>query len=266
MKTWVLKLIIKLLAVAVVVLAVIVGKQSRQLSQMKKQTSSFEQEQETLSQQIQQSSHEHDEATRRLAIVQEENERLRRETSDAPRLRNDSQELARLKEADAQVRNDPTRAELNAWLARVSQLKQRLEKAPDARIPELQLVTESDWLNVARAKLETDDDYRVALSLLRTAGETKFYKMAVPALYEYMKANNGQFPTDLSQLRPYFGSPVDDAILQRWEVVPSDTLPAWKSLGDWVITQKAPIDPENDRRFGFSLSGSYVSDWPRKPE
>jgi uncharacterized protein YoxC len=272
-KTSILKLIIKLLAVALVVLAVVVGKQNRQLAQMREQVRALEHEQETLSQQIQQSSREHDDVTRRLTIVQEENERLRRETADAPRLRNevaqlrnDSQELARLKEAGANAGGDPTEAEMKSWLARVRQLKQRLEKTPDARIPELQFVTENDWLNVARGKLETDDDYRRALAGLRDAGESKFYKMAVPALYEYMKANNGQFSTDLSQLRPYFGSPVDDAILQRWEIVPSDTLPDWKVVGDWVITQSAPIDPEYDRRLGFSVSGSHVSDWPRKPE
>ena len=258
--------IIMLLAVAVVVLAVVVGKQNRRLAQMKEQARSFEREHETLSQQIQQSSREHDDATRRLTIAQEENERLRRETVDAPRLRNDSQELARLKEVDAKAGDEPTRVEAKAWLARVGQLKQRLEKTPDARIPELQLVTEDDWLSAARHKLETDEDYRWALAHLREAGESKFYKMAVPALFEYMKANNGRFPTDLSQLRPYFQSPVDDAILQRWEIVSSDTFPDWEVLGDWVIVQKAPIDPKYDRRLGFSVSGSNVSDWPRKPE
>ena len=46
-------------------------------------------------------------------------------------------------------------------------------------------------------------------------------QLVQPALQKYVRTHNSQFPTDLAQLRPYFKSPVDDAVLERWQIVPS---------------------------------------------
>src|SRR2546422_2182071 len=50
--------------------------------------------------------------------------------------------------------SDPAESAARSWLSRVSLLKQHLEQAPNAKIPEFQLLNEEDWLNVARAKLD----------------------------------------------------------------------------------------------------------------
>jgi hypothetical protein len=48
----------------------------------------------------------------------------------------------------------------NARVAEVNQLKQRLERMPNDRIPELQYLTAQDWLRGATysGDLKTDDD------------------------------------------------------------------------------------------------------------
>ena len=115
-----------------------------------------------------------------------------------------------------------------ALAAKVNKLKQRLEQTPDARIPELQFLTDQDWINAANGKLDNEGDYRRALSMLRKAGEGKVATMLKKALTGYMQSSNGQLPTDLALLQPYFESPLDDAILQRWEIAPASTI---KSLG-----------------------------------
>ncbi|MDQ6632318.1 MAG: hypothetical protein M3Y82_11295, partial [Verrucomicrobiota bacterium] len=145
--------------------------------------------------------------------------------------------------------------EMKSWLARVTQLKQRLDAMPDQKIPELKFVTEQDWLNAGRSKLDTEVDYRKALSQIRHAGENKVFNIFQPALKKYFEANNGQFPTDLSQLQPYFKAPVDEAILQRYEIAPSDKIPNLNMGGDWIITQKAPVDEEYDERVGIGPRG-----------
>lgn len=71
--------------------------------------------------------------------------------------------------------------------------------SPASKIPELQLVTEQDWLDAARAKLDTEGDYRRALSTIRAAGERKFVSMLRKSLAAYMQGNNGELPTDLAQ-------------------------------------------------------------------
>jgi len=65
--------------------------------------------------------------------------------------------------------------------------------------------------------------------------------------------------SDVSQLKPYFKSPVDDAILQRWEVLPRNRLVSELQAQldeDSYITQKAPVNEEQDWRTATSLTGT----------
>jgi hypothetical protein len=201
--------------------------------------------------------------------LQQENERLRQDAAElsrlrgeVARLRNDAQRPAQLTAADTSAANDPTETEMKSWLSRVNRLKEHLERTPGQKIPELQFVTEQDWLDAARGGLDTETDYRRALSALRSAGESKFATSLVqPALKQYIAANNGQFPTDLSQLQPYFKSPVDEAVLQRWEIAPAETIRSLGLGGDVVITQKAPVDDIYDKRFGIGPYGFGSTDF-----
>jgi hypothetical protein len=136
-----------------------------------------------------------------------------------------------------------------------------LEQAPNAKIPELQLVTEQDWLDAAKGELKTEADYRRALSRLRGAGENRFGLMLKHALNRYMQSNNEQFPTDLDQLQPYFDSPVDGAALQRWEIAPAETVKSLGLGGDVIITQKGPVDDVFDSRIGIGPNGSGSTDF-----
>jgi hypothetical protein len=136
----------------------------------------------------------------------------------------------------------------------VNKLKQRLADTPNASIPEFQFLTEQDWLNAASGNLDTDADYRHALASLRSAAENNFAPMLQTALSQYMQANNGQFPTDISQLQSYFTSPVDDAILQRWEIAPASTVPN-VGMGDTMITERAAVDDMFDTRLVVGPNG-----------
>lgn len=240
--------------------------EARQASTLRTQLQMIRQQQAPLAGQIEQLRGQRDEAARELEMAQQEIERLRRDTAElaklrgeVARLRSDAQELAQLKAGSS---NDATESAAKSWVTRVSQLRQRLEQWPDKRIPELQLVTEQDWLSAARGDLDTDDDYRRALSTLRNAGENKFASTLLqPALKEYMRANNGQFPTDLSQLQPHFKSPVDNAILERWEIMPAEKIKSLGLGGDVIISQKAAVDDVYDTRFAVGPSGRGSTDF-----
>jgi hypothetical protein len=133
---------------------------------------------------------------------------------------------------------------------RVARLRRWLEEMPEEKIPELQFLSEDDWISRVDDPLVTDDDYRSAMSFLRLDGDREFARRAFPALQQYAHVNNGQFPTDLSQLKPYFKSPIDDAILQRYEIVPTKSLVSSLAElgGDWLITEKAPVNKRLDLR------------------
>ena len=77
------------------------------------------------------------------------------------------------------------------------------------------------------------------------------------ALQKYSRANNGQALTDLTQMQTYFDSPVDDAILQRWQIEPSKKygFPDGAGFGDWVITDRTAVDEIFDTHFTFGAKG-----------
>ena len=145
--------------------------------------------------------------------------------------------------------------------ARVAQIKKWLEQRPDENTPELQFLSETNWLRLAGRERITDDDFGAAMSALRHSGESLFIQSAFAAVKQYAQASNGQFPTDLSQLQPYFTSPMDSAILQRYAIVPASSLnflgEDWRG-GDWVITQKAPVNAKYDGRVAIGLN-TYIN-------
>src|ERR1035437_5299383 len=114
---------------------------------------------------------------------------------------------------------------MKAWLVRVAKPNQRIAETPEAKIPEFRFLSEEDYMEATRSVLDTEDDYLRALANLRSTGEFKcITSMLNPALTQYAQANNGQFPTDIAQLKPYLPSPVEDAILERWEIAPANTV------------------------------------------
>jgi hypothetical protein len=181
--------------------------------------------------------------------VHRENARLNRDLAEVPRLR---AELAELKLVGAR---EPAEAAAKSWADRVSQLKQHLQHKPEAGIPEIELISESDWLNAAKDNLDTENDFRRALSRIRFAAESKVAGMMQKALSLYLERSNGEHPTDLMQLRPFLQLPLADAILERWTIASAADM---KDVGmgeDKIITQKAVVDELLDSRFGIGPHG-----------
>ena len=242
--------------------------QARQVSLLRRQVQNLEQQQAPLQEEIRRFAAQRDEATNKLATAQDEINRLQKEVAELPKLRGevvrlsgDSRQLARLKSGDV---SDSNQSKALSWENRVVQLKQRLQQTPGAQIPELALLTDEDWLNAAKGDLRTDTDFRRALSALRGEAEGKVASMLQPALKEYMKANNGQFPVDVGQLQPYLASAVDPAILQRWEVMPANSIRSLGMGGDMVISQKGPVDDVFDTCFGIGPNGHGSTDFLSK--
>ncbi len=162
------------------------------------------------------------EAATKLAAYREENGRLSRDTqellklrSQVSRLRGELRQALQGKPGDA---NDPTTVAMHAWIHRAKLLKDRAEQWP-AKTPELQLLTEQDWLDEA-AKRDLDGDEaacREALARLRQTAIGKFAHAVQDALEQFAKANNDLLPSDLSQLASFLQPPMD-SFLQGYEI------------------------------------------------
>jgi hypothetical protein len=199
--------------------------------------------------QVQQLQRERDEATNQLASL----------AGGTPRLGSDNRELLRLRGEVTRLRNvaaDPAESEAKGWKARMDALKQRLEQTPAAGIPEFRFLSQKDWLDVVKDNpLATEKDYRETFSKLRFTAESIFGQKMQKAMKAYAEANSGAYPNELSQLQPYFESQVEDALLQRYEILPAQSVKSITMGGNWIITLKSPVDLALDDRLAFGPNG-----------
>lgn len=248
-------------------LAVAIGMviyQVRQVSLLRPRVHTLRQQVGSLAGQIEALLRERDDARSQSTLRADGNDRLKRNSAETQRLRaevtrlrHDSEQLTQARTAN--TTNGETQAQARAWHDRVRQLKQYLETHPELRIPEFQLLTEEDWLDVTREDRKSgakpDLKLRLTMSELRGRAQQAFGLLAHEALKKYVAANNGNFPTDPSQLKSYFEAAPDDAILQRFKITSSEyTLfqDGW-GKGKWVLTQKALVDHETDYSIGITL-------------
>jgi RNA polymerase sigma factor (sigma-70 family) len=207
---------------------------------------------------------DHQRAVRNLAALQHENDRLRSNTAELPKLRGELTQLraaAQNRDTASPAESESAEAELKSWLARVSELKERLQTMPDHRVPEFELLTDQDWLDAAKREIRNDIDLRRAFSKLRNTAQGKFAVSAHSALKDYMEAHDGAFPNELADLQPYLKSPVSQSILDNWQIIPASELRNLGMGGEKVITQKRAVDEVFDTRIGLGPYGHGSTDF-----
>jgi RNA polymerase sigma factor (sigma-70 family) len=223
------------------------------------------QQRNALNERLQHLQEERDQVITNLAAVRTEVGQFRgvppellRLRAEVTKLRGDAQAWAQWKAAQA---SDPTGTTARSWLVRVDQLRKRAETMPDKTIPELKLLTDREWLDSVKdfSQLETDADFRQALGKLRNSAKEAFGQLARRALTKYLEANDGALPADWSQLKPYFQTPVDDAILQRYALAQSGKLADVQSDAFLVSEKAPPVDAEFDSRYEFNMNGTRSS-------
>ena len=242
--------------------------ENRRASAMRAEVEKLEQQQAPLLEQVNGLKRERDHAAARYAGLQHENEQLRQTMAEVPKLRG---EVARLRATQKETAksavdmNDPTVKQMLAYKAQAQEIARYLEQMPDKQIPELKLLTDVDWLTATKeAKLESDADVRRTLSRLR--GLAKNRLPLASGLNAFINANNGQLPTDLSQLKPYIRSRLGDtavedgaldAMLERYTLLRTGAANDFPQ-GTWLVAEKAPVDKEYDTRAKFGNGTSTI--------
>jgi hypothetical protein len=211
---------------------------------------------------------EQQELVDKVAEQQAEISKLRQENSQVPKLQ---AEVARLQGVEgvesgldlagrmaklAAVDDDPFAAAVMALASKAADLNRQVQNRPAFDIPELQLLEEADWLSIAKgADYETEQGIRQTLSKTRQKAKTHFAEMATEALNQFYAANNNQPPASPTQLQPYFKTPVDPSILQRYQMIPSTGLGSLSELGPVLISEKSPVDRQYDTHFYVGRKG-----------
>ena len=179
--------------------------EAHQAAQLRDQVQTLQQQQAPLLDQVEQLQNNFVSATNRLADVLADNSRMKSNQHEMELLKLRG-EVGLLRQ---QLRDLPS--------ARADLLKQKLEQMPDKKIPELNFLTDIDWINVAwNADLDTDDGIRVAMSRLRDKAVDHFFNLTRTALKKYLALNDGVLPSNLIALKSYYDMPVSDEMLQRY--------------------------------------------------
>jgi hypothetical protein len=183
-------------------------------------------------------------------LPQDQLNELLRLRGEVGRLRTESSELATLKAA---VKNTDAEKPGNP-------LRKQLEQMPDKYIPELQSLDEKKWTeDAAKGKLETEDGVREALGNLRRAAKLKFAGRLGNALNQYTRANGGQLPNDITDIKHYLKypadeKPVDDGVFQRYQLLHSGKVSDFPP-DEPLIAEKAPVDDQYDTVFQIEANG-----------
>jgi RNA polymerase sigma factor (sigma-70 family) len=254
-------------------LAIVAGAgiyEARQASQLRDRVESLQQQQAPLADQVRQLQQERDTATNRLSSELPESERLRSNSAELLKLRGEvtqlRDQLARSRAASSAANtNDPFTQSALALAERAAELTRYLQQMPGKNIPETQFLPQNEWLNAAKdANFDNDIDIRKSLSTLRAQAKNRL--PLGTALAAFTRANNGQLPADMSQLKPYLqsallGAADDttlDAILGRYQLLQAGNVSSFPA-GTWFIGEKAPVDQGYDSRAKFGLNSSSVT-------
>ena len=208
----------------------------------------------------------------RAAQLAAESATVRRERdADANDLAEAERQLAALPPLrdDALNVSPQRRTEIKAWLARVRQLRRLFDERPDQRIPEMQFITDQDWLRVSKnIEFDTDEGRRKALAAARDAAAARFLPQLSSALRKFAKTPLTD-PTSVFALTPFCEPPIDSSLLERYELGKTTETPP-----RWQVQTKAPLDPDYDSRHHVNVyvdgrgygSGSLGAPWAWIPD
>lgn len=138
---------------------------------------------------------------------------------------------------------------IDAWLQRVSRLRQLAAERADLAIPELALLPENGWFNAAReARLDTDEQIREVFKKLRDQARVFFARELQAALTRYVDAHDGWMPGAVTELdRATSATLLPASLLARHEMLRTGRLED-VPRGEWIMAERVEFaSPQGSR-------------------
>lgn len=134
-------------------------------------------------------------------------------------------------------------ADVAFWLARHERLKQLFIIRPDQAIPALRLLTDADWLGLARTNRVGDEtEIRRALARARTLATQRLLTTIRESVRSLAAAADAMPPTTIHALTPHLKDPALADLLADLQIEPL-AAKAGES-GSWRIQTNVPLDPD----------------------
>ncbi|HEY1108516.1 MAG TPA: sigma factor-like helix-turn-helix DNA-binding protein, partial [Opitutaceae bacterium] len=110
--------------------------------------------------------------------------------------------------------------QIKAWFAQIDRLKDFQKERARLDIPELALLKEEDWIQVAiEAPLSTDTDLRRASGKLRDRAISAVHSRLSRALGDYTSANDDRLPASVVELAPLLSPPLAPEVLAGYDML-----------------------------------------------
>ncbi len=223
-------------------------------AQLRDQVQTLQKQQAPMAEQMQKLQSSFADATNRLAGLLAENSQLKAAShqNELLRLRG---EVTRLR-SDAEQANDPFVKQALRRKANVQKMKQLFLEHPDQQIPELQLLSDQDFFDLARDQdLESSNGIRIAYGEIRNRAVNQFAMQLQQALGKFYQSNSNQPPGTVLALAPFFDPPADNAILDRYHLIETGKAVVAGWSGGWAISQKETPDLAYDGQLFVSPVG-----------
>lgn len=165
---------------------------------------------------------------------------------------------ARLARAQAAQAADAAALEAtaNRWIRSLAGMKQLLKERPAQSIPELALLTDDDWQDLANiAYLDSEYGIRQTLAEVRRRAEQVMAGKIMKALADHAAVSGGAAPADVRELAPYLEPDVDPAWLARYEMGHSVPGKATATPGGSTVTVRTLVDFDYDTWWDISATG-----------
>lgn len=203
----------------------------------------------------------------------EQQGRLKSAHAEISRLKNDLKDIHRLRANVTKYRrkaNDLSKRQEKQVISgsiaqelvdRVATLKSKFEDSPEAWIPEMDLLSEEDWMQAARNAIDTAPKLRRTMSELRGYADSKAAAQISHAVKQFTKNTSEIFPSSMSELAPYLEIDLEQNWTDRWEVTLDKNVKSLTFGHDYLITQKGPVDDIFDTQVAIGPGGFGSADF-----
>jgi hypothetical protein len=157
--------------------------------------------------------------------------------------------------SDHSAHDEALKSTMALWLVRATALRQLLATHPKWRTPQLELLNENAWLEVAsQYDVSLEIDARKALSRLRFEADNSVGLAIYEALRDYLRQSHGAFPTALEDLAPHLRTDISIEMLHQFMINPG-AQQSLEGISGRFIVLKSPADPEYDFIWGIGPRG-----------
>jgi RNA polymerase sigma factor (sigma-70 family) len=233
--------------------------EARRASNLRDANELLQQQQAGLASQIGQLQNENKDASNRLASLMGTLAEQKRNMAELLKLRAEVTRLGQITGTN-QESVDPMESAARDWSKKVGRLKAKFDEWPDKKIPELQFLSDYDWLQRARTPLDnlSENTWRHLLAELRLTAKMNFGHIMGDALENFIADHDGQLPLELSQLNHYYKSDsgqiaeLDPSLWTRYELVQTGNLANIPYTEPLITEKTVPVDADYDTHFTFT--------------